>query len=138
MNFLLDNWYLIVVAIVAGAMLFVPALGKSGSTSVTPAQAVQKMNSEKATVVDVRSADDFSAGHIKGAKHVSLDQLEQQLAAAAKNKANPVIFVCATGVRAGKAVATAKKLGYEQVQIVAGGMKAWKEAGLPIASGAKA
>lgn len=138
MNFLIENWYLFLVAIVSGAMLFVPALRKSGSTTVTPAQAVQKMNTEKATVVDVRAADDFSAGHIKGAKHVSLEQLEQQLAAAAKNKANPVIFVCATGTRAVKAVAVAKKLGYEQVQTVAGGMKAWKEAGLPIATGAKA
>lgn len=138
MNFFLDNWYLFVVAIVSGAMLFVPALSKSASASVTPAQTVQKMNSEKATVVDVRSADDFSAGHIKGAKHVSLDQLEQQLAAVVKNKNNPVIFVCATGVRAGKAIGIAKKLGYEQGFIVAGGMKAWKEAGLPIASGSKA
>ncbi|THT99396.1 rhodanese-like domain-containing protein [Lampropedia puyangensis] len=138
MNFLLENWYLFVVALVSGAMLFVPALSKSGSASVTPAQAVQKMNSEKAAVVDIRSSEDYAAGHIKGAKHVSLDQVEQQLGNVAKNKATPVLFVCATGTRAGKAVAAAKKLGYEQAQVVSGGMKAWKEAGLPLTTGAKA
>lgn len=138
MNFLIDNWYLFVVAIVSGAMLFVPALGKGASASVTPAQAVQKMNSEKATVVDVRSADEFAVAHIKAAKQISLDQLEQQLGASVKNKTNPVIFVCATGVRSRKAIATAKKLGYEQVLTIAGGMKAWKEAGLPVAAGSKA
>jgi len=40
--------------------------------------------------------------------------------------------MCASGTRAQRALATAKKLGYEQAQVVAGGLKAWKEANLPI------
>jgi rhodanese-related sulfurtransferase len=40
--------------------------------------------------------------------------------------------MCATGARAGRALATAKKLGYEQAQVVSGGLKSWKEANLPI------
>jgi len=44
----------------------------------------------------------------------------------------PLLLVCATGARAQRGVAIAKKLGYEQAQAVAGGLKAWKEANLPV------
>jgi rhodanese-related sulfurtransferase len=40
--------------------------------------------------------------------------------------------VCATGGRAQRAAATAKKLGYEKAQGLAGGLKAWKDANLPV------
>jgi rhodanese-related sulfurtransferase len=40
--------------------------------------------------------------------------------------------VCQTGARSGRAVAAAKKLGYEQAQSLAGGLKAWKTASLPV------
>ncbi|RMX06688.1 rhodanese-like domain-containing protein [Corticibacter populi] len=135
MNFFLDNWYLFLIAIGSGAMLFVPALNKGGFAGVTPAQAVQKINRDKAVVVDVRGTDEFAAGHIKGAKSVPVDQVEQQLPSAVKNKATALLLVCASGTRAKRAVAVAKKLGYENAQTVVGGMKAWKEAGLPVVAG---
>ena len=43
-----------------------------------------------------------------------------------------LLLVCASGARAQRAVAMAKKLGYEQAQAVAGGLKSWKEANLPL------
>ncbi len=49
-----------------------------------------------------------------GAKNVPLNQLDEKLAAAVKNKSVPLLLVCATGARAQRAVAMAKKLGYEQ------------------------
>ena len=55
-----------------------------------------------------------------------------KLSLAVKNKALPVILVCATGARASRAVATAKKLGYEQAYALGGGLKAWKDANLPL------
>jgi rhodanese-related sulfurtransferase len=50
----------------------------------------------------------------------------------AKNKSQPLILVCASGLRSKRAVAVAKKLGYEQAHSLTGGLKAWKEANLPI------
>mgnify|MGYP003601017803 FL=1 len=41
-------------------------------------------------------------------------------------------MVCDTGGRANRALAVAKKLGYEQAQVLGGGLKSWKEANLPI------
>jgi rhodanese-related sulfurtransferase len=49
-----------------------------------------------------------------------------------KNKAVPVILVCQSGARSARAVAIAKKLGYEKAQSLSGGLKAWKTANLPI------
>ena len=49
-----------------------------------------------------------------------------------KNKAVPLILVCQSGARSSRAVATAKKLGYEKVQSLSGGLAAWKTASLPV------
>ena len=61
-----------------------------------------------------------------------LGELEAKLPLLVKNKALPLILVCASGARSGRAVAIAKKLGYEQAQSLGGGLKAWKDANLPI------
>ncbi len=133
MKFLIDNWMLIAIALAAGGMLVWPLIA-SGMTagSLSASGAVQLINREKAVVVDVGEADEFAAGHVGGAKNVPFGQLEEKLSAAVKNKALPVILVCATGARANRAVAVAKKLGYEQAQALGGGLKAWKEANLPL------
>jgi rhodanese-related sulfurtransferase len=83
-------------------------------------------------VVDVREPDEFAAGHVTGARNVPMNQLEAKLAGTVKNKSLPVLLVCATGARAQRAVAVARKLGYEHAQAVAGGLKSWKEANLPV------
>jgi rhodanese-related sulfurtransferase len=49
-----------------------------------------------------------------------------------KNKTLPLILVCATGGRSQRALGTAKKLGYDKAQALAGGLKSWKDANLPV------
>src|SRR5438445_7164475 len=109
-----------------------PMLRVATAGSLTAQGAVQLINRERAVVVDVREPEEFAAGHVTGAKNVPLDQLEQKLPAAVKNKSLPLLLICATGARAQRAVATAKKLGYEQAQAAAGGLKPWKDANLPV------
>jgi rhodanese-related sulfurtransferase len=131
-KFIVDNWMLILIALSSGGMLAWPLLRGANSGSLTAQGAVQLINRERAVVVDVREPEEFAAGHMTGAKNVPLNQLEEKLTAAVKNKAVPLLLVCATGSRAQRAVAVAKKLGYEQAQAVAGGLKSWKEANLPV------
>lgn len=132
-NFLVDNWYLFAVAFASGAMLLWPVVSSSARAgSLTASGAVQLINREKAVVVDVCETEEFAAGHVGGAKNIPLNDLEARLPDAVKNKALPLILVCATGARANRALATAKKLGYEQAQVLSGGLKAWKEANLPL------
>ena len=133
MKFLIDNWMLITIALSSGGMLIWPMIASSMNAGALSASgAVQLINRQKAVVIDVSEVDEFAAGHVGGAKNVPFGQLDDKLPAAVKNKALPVILVCATGARANRAVAVAKKLGYEQAQALGGGLKAWKDANLPV------
>jgi rhodanese-related sulfurtransferase len=131
-SFVAENWMLFTVALGSGLLLMWPALTGGAGAGLNPTEAVQLINREKAVVVDVCSPEEFAGGHIKDAKNVPLVDLEAKLAGAVKNKDLPVILVCASGIRSRRAVAVAKKLGYQKAQSLAGGMGAWRSANLPV------
>jgi rhodanese-related sulfurtransferase len=133
MKFIVDNWMLFVVAIGSGSMLLWPLIkGSALGGSLSPSAAVQLINREKAVVVDVGEAEEFAAGHVSGSKNVPVGEIETRLATVVKNKNLPLILVCATGARATRVEAMAKKLGFDKAQAMSGGLKAWKEANLPL------
>jgi len=131
-KFIVDNWMLLAVALSSGAMLMWPVIQGATQAGLTPAGAVQLINREKAVVIDVCEVEEFAAGHVTGSKNVPLGLLEDKLPGAVKNKALPMILVCKSGARSGRAVAIAKKLGYDNVQSLGGGLGAWKAANLPL------
>ena len=131
MKFLIDNWMLIAVAIVSGTMLLMPLIQGTGG-GLTADGAVQLINREKAVVIDVCETEEFAAGHVGGSKNIPLNSLEDKLASTVKNKTLPLILVCETGARSARAVAIAKKLGYDNTQAMSGGLKAWRSANLPV------
>jgi rhodanese-related sulfurtransferase len=131
-KFILDNWMLMSIALASAGMLFWPVLKGASGGSLTAERAVQLINREKAVVIDVCEAAEFAVAHVGGAKNIPLGQLEQKLPTVVKNKALPVILVCASGARSSRAVSIAKKLGYEQAQSLGGGMSTWKKANLPV------
>ena len=135
MKFILDNWMLIAVAIASAAMLLWPMIQGAAATGLGPAAAVQLINREKGVVIDVCEPSEYAAGHVGGSKNIPLSDLESKLGAAVKNKALPLILVCQTGARSGRAVAVAKKLGYEKAQNLAGGLAGWRAANLPVEKG---
>ncbi|MEN9888437.1 MAG: Thiosulfate sulfurtransferase PspE precursor [Pseudomonadota bacterium] len=130
MNFLTENWMLILVALTSGLALLLPVLMQGKGLSAS--EAVLLMNRDKAVVVDVCEPGEFAQGHIVGARNVPLSRLQAELPSVVKNKATPVILVCQAGVRSGRAVAVARKLGYEKAQSLAGGLKAWQAASMPL------
>ena len=132
MNFILENWYLFVLVIASGAMLAAPMLKGGAIGGLSAAQAVQLINREKAVVIDICEPEEFAAGHVGGARNIPLAQLSERLPQTVKNKALPVILVCAKGARAARAAGVAKGLGYERAQPLSGGLAAWKEANMPI------
>ena len=133
MKFLIDNWMLISIAVASGGLLVWPLVASGmNAGALTATGAVTLINREKAVIIDVSETDEFAAGHVVGAKNVPFAELENKLPLAAKNKALPLIFLCPLGARAGRAVAVAKKLGYDQAQALNGGLKAWREASLPL------
>jgi rhodanese-related sulfurtransferase len=132
-KFFLETWYLFLAAAVSGGLLLWPLLDKSagGSTKVSTNDAVQLINRERAVLIDVSEPAEYAAGHVAGSKSVPLGQLEASNALP-KNKALPLVVVCPTGTRAGRAVATLRKLGFENARALAGGFAAWRAANLPV------
>ena len=132
MNFLLENWLLVLVAFSSGVALLLPNLHQLGAPSLSPTQAVLLMNREKAHIVDVRSPDEFASGHLIGAKNIPLDKLSTDLGKNIADKKRPLILVCASGMRSQKALAVAKAQGFEQAHSLGGGLKIWQDANLPL------
>ena len=130
-EFITQNWMLILLALVSGGALLWPVI-KSGGSGLEPTQAVLLINRQKAVVIDVCQPDEYARGHVGGARNVPLDQLEAQLPQVVKNKALSVLMVCQVGARSARAAALARKLGYEQANSLNGGLKAWQGAGLPV------
>ena len=130
-NFLVDTLIWLLSAAASGGALLWPTIGRGGADAVSPAEAVQLMNREKAVVIDVCEPAEFAAGHIGQARSIPLAQLEGSKSLPT-NKALPLVMVCASGVRARRAAALARRLGHERVVVLDGGMNAWREAGLPV------
>ena len=122
------------VAVAAGSALalFLPTITKGAAGGVEPTEAVLLINREKAVLIDVCEPAEYAQGHAMGSKNIPLGQLESQLPLMVKNKSLPVILVCQVGGRASRAATQAKKLGYERAQALSGGLKAWREASLPV------
>jgi rhodanese-related sulfurtransferase len=132
-KFVIDNWSLFLIVIVSGALLIWPLIRGAVGGSLTPNRAVQLINRDKAVVIDVRETEEFASGsRMAGARNIPLGELETRLPSVVKNKALPLILMCPTGGRASRALPIVKKLGYEQAQVMAGGLKAWKDANLPL------
>ncbi|NTS77231.1 rhodanese-like domain-containing protein [Catenovulum sp. SM1970] len=103
---------------------------------VNTQQLTQLINKQDAVVVDIRPDADYKKGHITGAKLLSPQQIEQEtLKGLEKSKQNPIIVVCQTGMTAGKSATKLAQSGFEQVNILDGGMTAWTSANLPVAKG---
>ena len=111
MNFLIENWFLVVAAVVSGAMLLWPLLmsGSQGA-AVSPAEAVQLVNREKGVLIDVSEPDEYAKGHAVGSRNIPFGQVEGHKSLPS-NKALPLVLVCPTGARAGRAAGMLRKLG---------------------------
>lgn len=85
---------------------------------------------ESLYVLDVRAPEEWFSGHIPGAHHIVLHDLENALEALPQNR--PIALLCRSGQRASLAASLLRKHGFLSVMNVRGGMQAWKQAGLPL------
>jgi rhodanese-related sulfurtransferase len=80
-------------------------------------------------LVDVRTDEEYAAGHIAGARHIPLEQLQE--AAAELDRGRRLVLYCRTGDRSGMAAEAFRASGWDAVSME-GGLVAWAEAGLPL------
>ena len=100
-------------------------------TEVAPGDAADMLKSDGAVALDVREADEFEQGALKGAVHIPRGFLEIQVAGRIAVPTTPVVVYCAGGTRSVLAADTLAQLGYSNVVSVAGGFNRWKDEGLP-------
>lgn len=132
LNFLLDQWFLVVMALVSGGMLLWPQLrNQAGGRSINVAEAVRLINREKGVLIDVSEPSEFASAHANGSKNIPFGQIETSKDLPS-NKALPLILVCPSGARAGRAAGLLRAKGYEKAASLAGGLSAWREANLPL------
>ncbi len=85
------------------------------------------------TLIDARTAEEFDEGHVPGAINVPIADLKEF--ASSRNSASdePVVTMCGSTGRGEKAATALSDAGMKNLQVLQGGLKAWREAGLPVA-----
>jgi molybdopterin/thiamine biosynthesis adenylyltransferase/rhodanese-related sulfurtransferase len=105
---------------------------KSRIDEIDPSAVHEQMNNG-ATIVDVRETEEFSQGHIPGAKHVPRGYLESRIEGAVPDRGSHVVLYCASGNRSAYAARTlVEDLGYENVESMTGGITLWKDRGYEV------
>lgn len=105
-------------------------MGLFSRTPVIDARsAAARLAEEGVVIVDVRQHGEWDAGHIRGAIHIPLPQLSDQLARIPESKT--VVTVCRSGHRSALAARTLIRAGRDALSL-RGGQNAWTRAGLPL------
>lgn len=94
-------------------------------------QAVHLMNRENAVVIDIRPAEQFQKGHILDAMPLPASDMAKSAQKLEKFRKKPLIIVCQSGIQSQKIAALLIKQGYNTYSL-AGGLRAWSEANMPI------
>ena len=132
MEFFLEtnNLMLIGTAVLSGAMLLWPTIQrKRAGSMVGTTVAVQMMNQQNATVIDIRPLATYQTGHIPQSRNIPLADLDKKTASLPKDK--PLILACDRGQTAVGAAAKLRQAGFTNVSVLDGGLAAWVAAGLP-------
>lgn len=133
-EFAANHPYLVLAFAVLLALVFFNEM-KIATTrfaSLTPAAAVQLMNSEDIVVLDVREPAETAAGKIAKAIQIPVGAVSKRLGELEKHKDKTLLVYCKSGARAGVACKELGKNGFEKVFSLNGGMLAWQEAHLPV------
>jgi rhodanese-related sulfurtransferase len=89
---------------------------------------------EVAHFIDVREDNEFQQAHAKGARHLGKGIIERDIETVVPDKNAPIVLYCGGGYRSALAADALMQMGYTNVTSMDGGIKAWKEAGYPMAT----
>ena len=87
----------------------------------------------RAHIAFVRADGEWNGGHIEGAIHMHGGLVEEHIDELPKN-GRPLAVICGSGYRSTVVASVLQRAGFEDVRNVPGGMRAWRNAGLPVVS----
>lgn len=120
-----------VVAFLVAVLVYEIRLKGQGIVRVSTAMAVQLIN-RGATVIDVRPAEAYAAGHIANARNIPFSDIAASPDIVKKKKDKVLLTVCDTGTMAHRAADSLRKSGYESAFSLQGGLTAWRSENLPV------
>ncbi|MBX7208138.1 MAG: rhodanese-like domain-containing protein [Verrucomicrobiaceae bacterium] len=127
------SFFLGVIAVALSPLLHADEKAADGAVHVTADAAAKLVQESKVTVLDVRTADEFGECHISGAMNIDfLDSTGFEKRVKELDKSRPYLVHCQSGGRSSRSLKIFKKLGFEKVYHLDGGLGAWQAAGKPV------
>lgn len=105
---------------------------KSRVREVNVDEARRKLEAGKARLIDVREDTEWAAGRARGAEHMGRGVIERDIEQRVPDKSAELILYCGGGFRSALSADSLQKMGYSNVASMAGGWRAWQEAGAPV------
>ena len=109
-----------------------PAKAADGAIHVKADAAAKLVAEKKVMVLDVRTPAEYQEQHIAGARNIDFNGGDFEAQLQALDKKQPWLVHCRSGGRSGKALATLKKIGFETIYHLDGGILDWEDAGKPL------
>ncbi|HEV2700584.1 MAG TPA: rhodanese-like domain-containing protein [Steroidobacteraceae bacterium] len=109
-------------------------LRMQGISAISPQELIRLMN-QGALVLDVRSLDDFAAGHISGARQMPFEQLPKASETLKKHREKPVVVYGADESSGPIVVRKLTAQGFTKAFCLRGGLATWRAEHLPLAKG---
>ncbi|MET0646845.1 MAG: rhodanese-like domain-containing protein [Pyrinomonadaceae bacterium] len=85
-----------------------------------------------ARLIDVREDNEWQRGHAAGAEHLGRGVIERDIETAVPDHSTELILYCGGGYRSALACDNLQRMGYTNVYSLAGGWRAWQDAGAPV------
>jgi len=115
--------------------LAIVADAKSRVAEITVAAYIELEDAgTRSILIDVREESEWAAGHAAGATHIGKGIIERDIETCVPDKGATLVLYCGGGYRSALAADAIRRMGYSNVLSLAGGWRAWTEAGLPTVS----
>lgn len=114
------RWYFVIAILGVVALLLI--MQKVAAGPLTPSSDARALVKSGATLVDVRSPEEYASGHIDGALNIPVQQIDSRAGEIPTGK--PVVLYCRSGARSGQAASILRGKGRTDVHNL-GGMSNW-------------
>ena len=129
--FLIDYWYFSLPFFLF-IFLFAYSEMNKGGKKIEPNELTTLINRENAILVDLRSKEDYDAGHIMSALNYPHQDFENQMHELDRYKERPIILVCDMGRNSANIGEKLKKADFKNTFRLNGGMMTWTQENLPV------
>ena len=129
--FLVDN-YIAVLLLFFLLFALIIYESRKGGKKIDTSEATRIINKENALVVDLRTSAEFNSGTISGAINLQPDSVDKENSLFKANESDHILLVCKLGSASSAVGGRLIKQGFENVNILSGGMQGWVQAGLPL------